>query len=189
MDSKKALPITTIRTGKGHQNDEGNSAWAHCMAAFHTVQLVEMAPNVFATVVRMLEVPTNEELDLTMNAYPSSLPTWAPWSDRASPVALRGVGSTATQSNHIPEGLLRQNILVHGAERAKAEWSRLMEEQSHRIVEARSLLGQAVLRNQSPLSLSSSDVEVLVDTRNQVVNLERCAAGALPVHCLVVASR
>lgn len=172
VDANTALPITTIRTGRGHPRKvDGKYLWSYCIAAFHTVQLVEMAPNVFATAVRMLEVPTNEELSLMVSAsYASSPPPWRPWSDRASPVAPRGVGCTATASNHIPEGLLRHNI------RGEAEWAVLMNEHSNRVIEARSLLREAVLQQQSPLSWSSSRVEVLVDACKEVETLERCAA-------------
>eukprot|EP00966_Prymnesium_polylepis_P273797 6324837-Prymnesium_polylepis.1 len=51
-----------------------------------------------------------------------------------------------------------------------------MDEQSSRIHDARKLLRSAVQLGQSPVSLSSPQVEVLVELSKGVANLERCAA-------------
>jgi hypothetical protein len=170
VDANKALPITPIRTGQGHTSKEDKkNRWCYCFLAFQAVQLIEMASGVFATVVCMLEVPTNEALGM----YWERAPVWPgleQWIDRASPVAKRGVGSTATASNHITEGLLRQN------RNPWADWGWLMDEQSSRIHDARKLLRSAVQLGQSPVSLSSPQVEVLVELSKGVANLERCAA-------------
>lgn len=180
-DSNRVLPITPIRTGEGHTTKEDKKVkWCSCFLAFHVVQLFEMASGVFATVVRMLEVPTNEALSLFWERAPASLPHMGQWIDRASPVATRSVGCTATAGNHMPEGLLRQNL------NAGADWEWLMDEQSSRVCDARKLLIQLIQLGQSPVSLSSPQVEVLVDISKGVANLERCAAvcSSIAITCI-----
>ena len=69
----------------------------------------------------------------------------------------------------MPEGLLRQNI------HAGAPWEWLMDEHNKRVCEARTLLIELIQLGQSPVSLSSPRVEVLVDISKGLANLERCA--------------
>ena len=185
VDPLRALPITTIRTGQGHdKGSDGRNFWCSCFSAFQTVHLAEMAHNSFATIVRMLEVPTDEELSLVEAMHGSSQQPawWQHYIADTTPVALRGVGYTATAAGHMPEGLLRLNLgrTTSTTEMTATEMTALMKEMSNRVSDARAILRVGLRLGQPPVRLASSTkLEVLADLwKGAAAKWDRCVAGA-----------
>ena len=185
VDPLRALPITTIRTGQGHdKGSDGRNFWCSCFSAFQTVHLAEMAHNSFATIVRMLEVPTDEELSLVDAVHGSSQQRawWQHYIGDATPVAQRGVGYTATAAGHMPEGLLPLSLgrTTGTTEMTATEMTALMKEMSSRVSDARAILRVGLHLGQPPVRLASSTkLEVLADLWNGgAAKWDRCVAGA-----------
>ena len=109
-DPDRTVALFAVRTAGGHEREDGSVAWRCTLAGVVVLQHVQMAPGTEVSLVRALEVPTDEALGVA-RVRDECTQWWGNLVGQASP-AFGQVGRVATVSNHIPDGMYKACITI-----------------------------------------------------------------------------